>query len=123
MCFLLSHVKNDLLIMPIWLAAKFEYLLPLPFLIKIVIFYDHITEYIVQRQPLGGLLFLLPQMFNFDSRDDVGIYHQNHGKELLHNVMVELEQLLIHANIPVSGTNSLETRDHCCCCLFLASLF
>lgn len=78
----------------------------LSFLIKIVTFYDHITEYIVQRQPLGGLLFLLPQMFNFDNRDGMGIYHQNHGKELLRNVMVELEQLLIHANIPVSGINS-----------------
>ncbi|XP_035546105.1 nicalin-1 [Juglans regia] len=70
-----------------------------------------VKEYIVQRQPLGGLLFLLPQMFNFDNRDGMGIYHQNHGKELLHNVMVELEQLLIHANIPYPVYFAFEDSD------------
>ena len=62
------------------------------------------AEYIVERQPLGGLLFLLPQMFGFENRDGTRSNHQDHGNELLKNLMAELEQLLIHANVPVSGT-------------------
>jgi hypothetical protein len=64
----------------------------------------HVAEYIVERQPLGGLLFLLPLMFSFENRDGTRSNHQDHGNELLKNVMAELEQLLIHANVPVSGT-------------------
>lgn len=64
-----------------------------------------VAEYIVQRQPLGGLLFLLPKMFNLENRDEMASNHQDHGKELVNNVMAELEQLLIHGNIPVSGKN------------------
>lgn len=59
-----------------------------------------IREYIVQKQPLGGLLFLLPNMFSSESRDDNGSVDQNFDKELMKNIVVELEQFLIHANIP-----------------------
>ena len=61
------------------------------------------TEYISQRKPLGGLLFLLPQMFNLGNREAAteGKY-QIREKELMKTVLAELERLLIHANIPVS---------------------
>lgn len=62
------------------------------------------ADYIAQRQPLGGLLFLLPQMFSFENKDDMRSNHQNQGNDLLKNVVAELEQLLIHANVPVSVT-------------------
>ena len=62
------------------------------------------AEYIAQRQPLGGLLFLLPRMFSFENKDDMRSNHQNQGNDLLKNVMAELEQLLIHANVPASVT-------------------
>lgn len=58
-----------------------------------------IKEYISQRQPLGGLLFLLPQMFSFESRDDTESSNVNKGG-LLKNALDELEQLLIHSKIP-----------------------
>lgn len=63
------------------------------------------ADYIAQRQPLGGLLFLLPQMFSFENKDDMRSNHQNQGNDLLKNVVAELEQLLIHANVPVSVTS------------------
>ena len=62
------------------------------------------ADYIAQRQPLGGLLFLLPQMFSFENKDDMRSNHQNQGNDLLKNVVAELERLLIHANVPVSVT-------------------
>ncbi|XP_022728895.1 nicalin-like isoform X3 [Durio zibethinus] len=55
-----------------------------------------VREYINQKKPLGGLLFLLPQVFSFEN----GGNKQIHEKEKLKNVLAELEQLLIHANIP-----------------------
>lgn len=54
---------------------------------------------------MGGLLFLLPQMFSFANKDDKGSNHRDHGQELMKKTMAELEQLLIHANIPVSKTD------------------
>lgn len=60
-------------------------------------------EFIAQRKPLGGLLFLLPQMLNFENRDPTSeSKYQIHEKKLIKNVLVELERLLIYANIPVS---------------------
>lgn len=59
-----------------------------------------IREYIAQRQPLGGLLFLLPQMFSSENINGSVKGEQNFEKELMRNILVELEQLLIHANIP-----------------------
>ncbi|KAF8403337.1 hypothetical protein HHK36_011439 [Tetracentron sinense] len=57
-------------------------------------------EYVTQRQPLGGLLFLLPQQFNPENREETEGEGKNYGKELMKNIFAELEQLLIHANIP-----------------------
>lgn len=56
------------------------------------------SEYIINNQPLGGLLLLLPQKV---SNKIVGeIKRKDDG--LMRNIVVELEQLLIRANIPVS---------------------
>lgn len=71
-------------------------------MILVSILDNHIAEYISQRQPLGGLLFLLPQMFNFENKDGVGSCHQDYASEQIKNVLEELEQLLLHSNIPVS---------------------
>lgn len=60
------------------------------------------AEYIAQKQPLGGLLFLLPQKFSFQSKDGTGGDDQDSIVEHTRSILVELEQLLIHANIPVS---------------------
>lgn len=60
------------------------------------------TEYIVAGKPLGGLIFLLPQMFNFENKGGVGSNGDDESKELLKNVLAELEQILIHTSLPVS---------------------
>ncbi|KAE9616761.1 hypothetical protein Lal_00034485 [Lupinus albus] len=59
-----------------------------------------VKEYISESKPLGGLIFLLPQMFSFEKKGGVGSNHQDESKELLKNVLAELEQILIHANLP-----------------------
>ncbi|ESW04457.1 hypothetical protein PHAVU_011G096100 [Phaseolus vulgaris] len=56
-----------------------------------------VQEYISESKPLGGLIFLLPRMFSFESKDGMG---NNHRDGPLKNVLVELEQILIHANLP-----------------------
>ncbi|CAL5432381.1 unnamed protein product [Camellia sinensis] len=58
-----------------------------------------IREYIGQRRPLGGLIFLLPRMFSPENKDSMDEGDQNFGKEMK-DILVELERLLIHANIP-----------------------
>ncbi|KAL2557354.1 Nicalin [Forsythia ovata] len=58
-----------------------------------------IKEYIAQRKPLGGLLLLLPPAFS-PNADSVGGADHDSVKDLMKEVLVELEQLLIHANIP-----------------------
>ncbi|XP_059627719.1 uncharacterized protein LOC132270556 isoform X2 [Cornus florida] len=58
------------------------------------------AEYIGQRRPLGGLLLLLPRMFSSENRANMDGGDQGLGKELIRNILVELERLLIHANIP-----------------------
>ncbi|PSR89846.1 Nicalin-1 like [Actinidia chinensis var. chinensis] len=58
-----------------------------------------IREYVVQRQPLGGLIFLLPRMFSPENKDSMG-GGDDFDKDLMKNILVELEQLLVHANIP-----------------------
>ncbi|KAL9370446.1 hypothetical protein Peur_035586 [Populus x canadensis] len=71
-----------------------------------------IKEYISQRKPLGGLLFLLPQMFNFENREAATeSKYQIREKELMKTVLVELERLLIHANIPYPVYFAFEDDD------------
>uniref|UniRef100_I1LRI7 Nicalin n=1 Tax=Glycine max TaxID=3847 RepID=I1LRI7_SOYBN len=59
-----------------------------------------VKEYIAESKPLGGLIFLLPRMFSFENKDGMGSNHQDESKELLKNALDELEQILIHANVP-----------------------
>ena len=75
------------------------------------------AEYIGQRKILGGLLLLLPSIFNPENVDNMGeADHSTYTGEADHtpaedvsrDILVELEQLLIHANIPVRGSNALQ---------------
>lgn len=45
---------------------------------------------------------MLPQMFSFEGKDGGKSAHQDHESERIKNVLAELEQLLVHSNIPVS---------------------
>lgn len=59
-----------------------------------------IKEYIEEKKPLGGLLLLLPQVFNpqnIDSKDEAG---HDSAVGIIKGVLLELERLLVHANIP-----------------------
>lgn len=56
-------------------------------------------EYIGQKKPLGGLLLLLPRIFSSENRDIVGGDDDSSGKEIMRDLLVELERLLIHADI------------------------
>ncbi|KAL7116052.1 hypothetical protein ACP275_04G218700 [Erythranthe tilingii] len=57
-----------------------------------------IKEYIGQTKPLGGLLLLLPPIFNPQNTDSGGEFDS--AKDNIKEVLTELDQLLIHANIP-----------------------
>lgn len=57
-----------------------------------------IKECIGQKKPLGGLLLMLPQMFNSGIKDGVED-DPNSEKELIRILLAELERLLIHAKI------------------------
>ncbi|XP_057455951.1 uncharacterized protein LOC130747126 [Lotus japonicus] len=59
-----------------------------------------VQEYIAESKPLGGLIFLLPQMFRFENKGGTRGSHQDGSKELLKNALDELEQRLIHTNLP-----------------------
>ncbi|XP_058216174.1 uncharacterized protein LOC131327141 [Rhododendron vialii] len=59
-----------------------------------------IREYIEQKQPLGGLIFLLPRMFSPENKDVKYGGDEDPGKELMKNILVELERFLLYANIP-----------------------
>lgn len=60
------------------------------------------TEYIGGSKPLGGLIFLLPQIFSFKNKGGASSNHDDGSKEPLKNVLDKLEQILIHTNLPVS---------------------
>ncbi|GFP92272.1 nicalin [Phtheirospermum japonicum] len=59
-----------------------------------------IREYIGQSKPLGGLLLLLPQVFNPLNIDSEDKSDHDSAHDIIKEVLPELEQLLIHANIP-----------------------
>ncbi|KAK6163606.1 hypothetical protein DH2020_000470 [Rehmannia glutinosa] len=59
-----------------------------------------IKEYVELRKPLGGLLLLLPPVFNPQNIDSGGISDHDSAKDIIKEDLRELEQLLIHANIP-----------------------
>ncbi|KAJ4724930.1 Nicalin [Melia azedarach] len=56
-----------------------------------------VREYVSRKQPLGGLLFLLPEMFKLDNG---GSSKGIQDKQMMKNVLVELERLLVHSKIP-----------------------
>ncbi|GLT63897.1 hypothetical protein SLA2020_364270 [Shorea laevis] len=66
-----------------------------------------VREYITQKKPLGGLLLLLPDIFSLEN----AINKQTNGNQLIKNVLVELEQLLVHANIPYPVYFAFENED------------
>nr|CAD1817922.1 unnamed protein product [Ananas comosus var. bracteatus] len=55
-----------------------------------------LRDYIANKRPLGGLLLLLPQKIS----DKLGGEQKNDDSGLVKKILVELEQLLIHAEIP-----------------------
>ncbi|PIA28171.1 hypothetical protein AQUCO_07200071v1 [Aquilegia coerulea] len=59
-----------------------------------------LRECITQKKALGGLLLLLPQKFNSESKDDSKEGGQMYKKEGMQNILTELEKLLINAAIP-----------------------
>lgn len=77
------------------------------------------AEYIGEEKPLGGLLLLLPQVFdsqNTDSsKDESG---HDSAKETIKEVLLELERFLIHANIPVSDIDYSPLCACSRCCRF-----
>lgn len=64
--------------------------------------FDKFAEYISQWQSLWGLLFLLPQIFSFENKEETMDSDKNNELELLKNTLLELEQSLVHANLPAS---------------------
>lgn len=60
------------------------------------------AEYIEQKQPLGGLMLLLPRIFSPENKDVKYGGDEDPGKEQMKNILVELERLFLFANIPVS---------------------
>ncbi|OMO59914.1 Nicastrin [Corchorus olitorius] len=66
-----------------------------------------VREYIDQKKPLGGLLFLLPQVFKSEN----GGNKQIHEIEKLKSMLAELEKLLIHSNIPYPVYFAFENDD------------
>ncbi|XP_039122110.1 LOW QUALITY PROTEIN: nicalin-like [Dioscorea cayenensis subsp. rotundata] len=59
-----------------------------------------LRDYITNRRPLGGLLLLLPQKSNEKIVGEIKKLGINNKEAVMRNILVELEQLLIHANIP-----------------------
>ncbi|KAJ4971579.1 hypothetical protein NE237_004678 [Protea cynaroides] len=59
-----------------------------------------IRDCITQGKALGGFLLLLPQKLSPGNRKYAIERDRSQGKELMRNLLFDLEQLLIHANIP-----------------------
>uniref|UniRef100_A0A7N0UXC4 Nicalin n=1 Tax=Kalanchoe fedtschenkoi TaxID=63787 RepID=A0A7N0UXC4_KALFE len=59
-----------------------------------------VEDYVTQRRQLGGLLFLLPEVFSPVKKDATIGADQNFDMEKMKSLVDDLEQLLIHSNIP-----------------------
>ncbi|KAJ8750234.1 hypothetical protein K2173_014149 [Erythroxylum novogranatense] len=70
-----------------------------------------VNEFITQGKPLGGLLFLLPDMINFNHEDAVNSEFNNHYKETVKTLLAELEGSLIHTKIPYPVYFAFENDD------------
>lgn len=62
-----------------------------------------IAEYITSKRPLGGLIFLLPQMSSEKIDGDSNDADNPDKIGQMKNGLIKLEQLLIHSRIPVSN--------------------
>ncbi|KAL5976467.1 hypothetical protein ACLOJK_020800 [Asimina triloba] len=62
-----------------------------------------LSEYITNKQPLGGLLLLLPQKLTNGIGGETKEGSTIVGKDLIKSLLADLEQLLVHASIPVSA--------------------
>ncbi|KAL9413444.1 hypothetical protein AB3S75_042011 [Citrus x aurantiifolia] len=56
-----------------------------------------VTEYVSRKHPLGGMLFLLPEIFRLENG---GGGKDVREKEVVKKVLLELEKLLVHAQLP-----------------------
>lgn len=54
---------------------------------------------------------MLPRIFSFENKDDIGSNHQDHASEQIKNLHAELEQLLLHSNIPYPVYFAFEDSD------------
>ncbi|CAI9105688.1 OLC1v1004671C1 [Oldenlandia corymbosa var. corymbosa] len=70
-----------------------------------------IREYIEQKTILGGLLFLLPSVFNPENIDTTSEADYNLAQDVSKDVLVEVERLLIHASIPYPVYFAFESDD------------
>ncbi|CAM8964253.1 unnamed protein product [Rhodiola kirilowii] len=59
-----------------------------------------IADYLTQRRQLGGLLFLLPDMFSPEKKDLTVGADQSLEREQVRSLVNDLEQILIHASFP-----------------------
>ncbi|OVA06056.1 Nicastrin [Macleaya cordata] len=59
-----------------------------------------LRDYITRKQPLGGLLFFLPQKFSPRHQEEGDAGGQTYVEGKIGNLLPELEHLLVHANIP-----------------------
>ncbi|XP_038894419.1 nicalin-1 isoform X1 [Benincasa hispida] len=59
-----------------------------------------LQECISQKKRLGGLLVLLPKIFDSDGPENDDIKSPHNGEGMIKNLLVELERLLIHSTIP-----------------------
>ncbi|KAH9605499.1 hypothetical protein KSS87_004668 [Heliosperma pusillum] len=69
-----------------------------------------VQDFIDEKQPLGGLLFLLPQAFNSEKGESKGDTDPSE-EEAIRNKLVQLERLLVHANIPYPVYFAFEGED------------
>ncbi|KAG9153565.1 hypothetical protein Leryth_008510 [Lithospermum erythrorhizon] len=70
-----------------------------------------IQEYIGQKKPLGGLLLLLPPIFNPENSESEDLTANDGVDDHFTNTLVEVERLLIHSNIPYPVYFAFEDED------------
>lgn len=70
-----------------------------------------IQEYIGQKKPLGGLLLLLPQIFNPEKSESGDQSETDSMGNHLRKTLAEVERILIHSNIPYPVYFAFEDKD------------
>lgn len=59
-----------------------------------------VQDYIDKKHSVGGLLFLLPRFLNSEKRESKEDGDHNSEEKAIRDKLVQLERLLVHANIP-----------------------